>query len=386
VPQDFLMLPELPLTSNGKVDRKALPEPEVSGDGGRGPRNPLEELLCGLFAEVLGKATVGIDDSFFALGGDSIISIQLMSRIRSAFGAQISNRAIFQAPTVAEMASMLDAGDGGGQSAFDVLLPLRANGDRLPVFCVHPVGALSWMYSGLLRHIPAEYPVYGVQARGIAQDEELPGSVPEMAAEYVDAIQRVQPNGPYHLLGWSLGAIIAHEIAAQLEARGERVAMVANLDQTPGLDTEDGEQAPEVDEQGVLRALLGVAGHDGNLGDGPLEHEAVMAALRTEGSALGSFEPEHVLRMVKVVTNNDRIAREHSPSRIEADVLLFVTTPDPEAGPAKVACRLEQWAPYVGGEIRPETVRCEHGNMLDDGPRTEIGRAVVEFLRTTNES
>lgn len=113
------------------------------------------------------------------------------------------------------------------------MLPLRAGGERPPVFCLHPVGGVGWMYTGLMRHLHRDYPLYAVQARGLAEEEPLPQTVPEMAADYLARIQEVQPTGPYHLLGWSMGALLAQEIAVQLQRQGEKVALLVNLDQPP---------------------------------------------------------------------------------------------------------------------------------------------------------
>ena len=168
VPYAFVVVNELPLTPNGKLDRKALPAPEfIASSSSRGPRTPQEEMLCDLFTEVLSVPQIGIDDGFFDLGGHSLLAVQLMSRMKEALGVELNIGTLFAAPTVAGLAERLEMGNG--QSALDVLLPLRASGDRLPLFCVHPAGGLSWCYAGLMKSLGKDYPIYGVQARGIAK-------------------------------------------------------------------------------------------------------------------------------------------------------------------------------------------------------------------------
>lgn len=136
---------------------------------------------------------VGIDDRFFDLGGHSLLAVHLMSRIREAMGAELSIGTLFEAPTVASLAERLESGTGA--SALDVLLPLRTAGEETPLFCVHPAGGLSWCYAGLMSSLEADYPIYGLQARGIGKKESLPQSLDDMAADYIEKIRTVQPKG-----------------------------------------------------------------------------------------------------------------------------------------------------------------------------------------------
>ncbi|MGC9441180.1 amino acid adenylation domain-containing protein [Streptomyces sp. WG5] len=381
VPAAFVALPELPLNTNGKVDRTALPAPDFGPSGGsRGPRNPREELVCRLWAELLKLDRVGIDDNFFELGGDSIISLQLTSRIRSVLGADLSNRALFQAPTVASLLELMGAGSRPDDS-FEVVLTLRDGGEAAPLFCLHPVGGVSWMYSGLLRYVDGAHPVYGIQARGLARDEPLPRSVPEMADDYVARIREVQPSGPYHLLGWSMGAILAHEVAVRLQQQGQEVALLANLDQVPmSAEDLDGEYT-EADEQKVLLALLDFVGRDpGMFGDGPLRHEEVMAVLREEGSALATFDEEHIMRIGAVNNNNWHLTIGFEPGVFDGDVLLFVATRDEDHPEDKTARSVARLSRFVTGAVEVREVDCEHRQLLQAGPVAEIGRALNDRL------
>ncbi|HSZ30787.1 MAG TPA: alpha/beta fold hydrolase, partial [Pseudonocardiaceae bacterium] len=232
VPATVIVLEELPLTTNGKVDRAALPAPDYSEAAkSRRPATPLETMMCRLFAEVLNLPMVGADDNFFELGGHSMLAVQVVSRVHALLGKEIAVRVVFEAPTPAGLISRL--GTGSLDDATRVLLPIRTEGSKPPFFCVHPGGGLSWSYMQLTRYVPADYPLYGLQSRGLDRNAQPARSIPEMASDYIEQIQAVQGSGPYHVLGWSFGGIVAQEIAAQLRAAGEQVGALVIMGAFP---------------------------------------------------------------------------------------------------------------------------------------------------------
>ena len=231
VPAAYVRLERIPLTPNGKLDRRALPELERDAYAHRKyeePQGEIESKLAKIWEKLLGVPQVGFHDNFFELGGHSLLIMQLMVEVRRLFGINISLRDVFMSPTLAELAGALKRGDPG--TRHQNLIPLRPTGTQPPLFMVHALGGGVDYMVDLALFINADIPVYGLQAAGFAPGQEPLKTIEEMAELYLDCIRQVQPHGPYRVAGWSAGGTIAYEMARRLIEMGEQVGFVGLLD------------------------------------------------------------------------------------------------------------------------------------------------------------
>ncbi len=230
VPSAFVFLDALPLTPNQKLDRDKLPPPS----GMRptleseyvAPRDAIELRLVQIWEELLRVRPIGVTDRFFEVGGHSLLALRLLVEVEQKLGRKVPLQALFEEPTIEHMAAVLRRNLGESP----LLVTLKPGDQRLKLFLVHPGGGTLLNYVHLVRHLPAEIPVNGIQARGIDGNGEPHDTLEQMAADYILEIRRAQAEGPYLLAGHSLGGVIAFEIARQLDRENERVAFLGLFD------------------------------------------------------------------------------------------------------------------------------------------------------------
>ena len=232
VPAAFVELEALPLTSNGKLDRKALPAPSFSEDGQQRvePATDLQRQLHAIWAEVLGHGEFGTSDNFFEIGGHSLAAARLVARIEENLGQRLPLASLFQYPTLAALASRLNDREYLDHHRFRSLVILQAQGEASPLFVIHGGGGDVFIHVHLARSLAPRRPVYGLQAVGIDGSEARHRTVEEMASHYASEILRIRPQGPFHLLGYSGGGWYAWATAAELLRRGGCLGLVGLVD------------------------------------------------------------------------------------------------------------------------------------------------------------
>ncbi|HEV7369720.1 amino acid adenylation domain-containing protein [Arenibaculum sp.] len=375
VPTAIVVMDTLPLMPNGKLDRNALPAPSARQQTGDyvAPRDRNELTLQAIWERVLNVSPIGIKDDFFALGGHSLLAVELIGACNEAFSARLPLRALFDRPTIETFADGIRS--GGGQSPYRALVPLQTSGTRAPVFCVHPAGGSAFRYVPLSRCLGTDQPMYGLQASGLEPDEPLAESVETMAACYVEAVRELRPRGPYRLLGWSFGGLVAYEMAHQLDRAGERVELLALLDTPLPRIFRD---APGLSPAEVVAALANQILGPPEPGDdrsGISTLTGLVETARARGLVSPDFTLAQAERMASVVENCIRIGRAYRPPRSSVDLVFFRATA--QEGERRVPDALFDWSPLLAHAPLTIPVACTHLEM----PAARFAEVVARGLQ-----
>ncbi|KJD33682.1 hypothetical protein PK35_07350 [Tamlana nanhaiensis] len=231
MPQEFNILDNLPKTLNGKIDRKALHKPEtekIPETTFTGPRTKAEKIVSSIWQNCLNIPKIDIFSDFFELGGQSIIAVKVMTLLEEETGKRLPLASLFSHPTIEKLALLLDMDNRF--ITWDSLVPIKKGGSKTPLYIVHGAGMNVLIFNALAKNLDDDQPVFALQAKGLNGIDKPHESVPEMAAHYIEAILKQNPNGAFALAGYSFGGIIAYEMAKQLQKKGKRLTMLAMLD------------------------------------------------------------------------------------------------------------------------------------------------------------
>ncbi|MCU0153248.1 non-ribosomal peptide synthetase [Curtobacterium poinsettiae] len=380
VPAGIAAIDAVPLTPNGKVDVRALPELRIGGGAGAAPSGPAELAIAAAFAATLGVDGVRADDSFFALGGHSFVAQPTIQAVNEALDADLPVQALFQAPTVAGLAALVESGGADVAESLRTILPLRPTGQGAPVFAVHPASGVAWKFSTFVARLATTRPILGVQMPGIAPDRPEPataGSLDELLTEYVTAIRGEQPHGPYLLTGYSFGGRLAHHIAARLQAEGEEVALLAVLDAYP---TEASAFDGVADTDDMWRGFLDANGVTPPAGH--LDGERVLSLLAEAGNPLADVPGPVVDRMVRRFRRLGELLDDAPVPVVHGDLHVFAATEDvPANRPAPAV-----WEQFVTGTVTSSSVGARHQDMLTDRALDDVAPVLDHLLENVRHT
>jgi thioesterase domain-containing protein/acyl carrier protein len=335
IPSVLVVLESIPLTPNGKLDRRALPAPEEAGGAFQGqfiaPRDAMELQLAQVWQEVLKVPSVGVRDNFFERGGHSLLAVRVLSRIRQTMSVDLPLSVFFkQQPTVENLAAYIREQRGDAPGQFSPLVEIKRGTSGTPFFCVHPSGGNVLCYAELAQHLDAEQSFYGLQARGLEAWQAASTTIEEMAESYVEAIREVQPEGPYLLGGWSMGGLVAFEMAQQLQAQGQQVSLLALLDtMVPTPENRLGEpdelslMANFALDMGLSIEHLQVS-PDEILRLNSEQQLAYVLEMATRANVLPpDIDPSHVERLYHVFKTNVRAMLNYEPRPFPGQLTVF---------------------------------------------------------------
>ena len=408
VPQHIEVLPHLPRTPNGKVDRKSLPAPAMQAVASTPaattrPASGLERMLMRIWCELLQMKDIGVDDDFFDLGGDSLLAVRAFERMQKLTGVNLPLASLLTAPTIARQAAALRAAGavepsdtaspaaafaGTAEKSWSPLVPIQPNGKRPPLFCIHAVGGNVLNYVPLAKALGNDQPFYGVQAVGLDGLTPPLDSLPDMAARYLPEIRAVQPNGPYFLGGGSMGGMIAYEIARQLKEQGGQIGLLALFD-TYGpanrrFETERADQLAALGRalhERLARARgLNAKGKLAMLmkGIGRRVHRVTDALLVRLLQSTRSPLP-HALRYREIERVHERAHMAYKAPPSDISVTLFRASEQCEG---MTSSRTLGWDELVGGAVEVIEIPGNHDNLIEQPALAESLKEVLQRAQT----
>ena len=359
VPVVLMQLADLPLSANGKLDRKALPLPTLGGErSGRPPEPGMETLVAAAFSQLLGCEVNDIDADFFALGGHSLLAMRLAAQLSRQLARQVTPGQVMVASTVGKLSALLaaDLSDEQAQRlGLDTLLPLRES-DGPTLFCFHPASGFAWQFSVLARYLSPRWSITGIQSPRPQGPMASAASLDEVCEHHLQTLLAQQPHGPYYLFGYSLGGTLAQGIAARLRQRGEAVAFLGLLDTWPP----ETQNWAEKEANGLDPAVLAEIAR---------ERETFLAA--QQGQASGELFCAIEANYADAV----RLLTTAHSAKFDGKATLFVAEKTRQAGmdPQVV------WGPWVG-ELEVFSQNCAHVDIISPQAFEAIGPVVREIL------
>ena len=382
LPAHITVLEALPLNPNGKVNRRALPKP---GQAWRlqhmneyiGPRDTIEWNIAQIWGQLLDLKLVGVRENFFSVGGNSLLAVRLLAALEETFGIKLPLNTLFQGNTIEYLASLV-RGQEDYASSWQTLVEFyswQKDTDKLPFFCVHPSSGDTFAYADLARFIGSDQPFYAFQSRGLDGKQAPLESIEEMAHYYISLLHGVQPQGPYLLGGWSMGGIVAYEMARQLSMQGEVVALLAMLDATIVPAIEGGDEE-------MTRAWFGkdIPWEQFSQLDEEAQTSYTLEYLRQIGIELPDTDIHFYRNHMRLFRINSRAVFNYTPQPYAGDLTAFRCREAAAHLPPDLA-----WGDFVRGALKIYEVPGNHHSMMAYPHVEELARQVRRCIDETYE-
>ena len=377
-------------------DRPCVTKDNLSG------LTPIEENLLRLWRDILDSPRVSAEDDFFLSGGNSLSAIELLIRIQREYHVSLPPDTIYRSPTIQEQAALLQKMAVTAKEYHTLIFPLREEGSLPPLFCIHPLGGWMDHYLKILSAIDQDRPVFGIRGRGLEPGEVLPITVEDTAREQVEAIRTVQKTGPYHLIGFSNGGIIAFELACQLQELNEEVVFLGLIDVS----------APSTEVR-YFKTLAATLFPGRILGKIPAFFESqlkahpdsrvyawILHSIHTvfhkvlsrsgkkslpqsvqEAHSAVNFKEDTIAHFPKASHPNMIVqlnaSRMYLPPTFRGDIILFSTGPDRILHPGDMT---RGWASIITGKCEVIAVTGDHSNLFDEPHISVLQKKIRERL------
>ena len=387
LPSRWFEVKQLPLTSSGKIDRFRLRtdfqdvQELTSGDQNLLPSTRTEKQLIGIWKQLLKLDEISVADDFFELGGHSLLVVRLFSEIRRVFSVHLPLAMIYSLRTVREIGQVIDETLLGEVTPeLPSLVPIQTDGERAPFFCIHARDGLTLKYRQLSEALGDNQPFYGLRSQGIEGDALPLQSIEAMAERYISEIQEVQPEGPYHLGGWSLGGWIAFEMARQLRAKGEKVGPVVIFD-TRAHKHPNYKKALSLSQRVHFRLKAIQSNIRNHLnqavkGSGPVSYFGSLVKRKASRGRKGPrqivWEGEIPLYVEQVWNANRKALKRYQPRPADIKIALFRTEEDG-------AGAHYGWDELVGHQVQLFDVSGNHTTFLEP-PNVDKLAAIMKAL------
>lgn len=397
LPSAFIRLKTLPLTPNGKIDKQALPIPDLFKSDQETtfvpPREALELQLTQIWEDLLNVRPISVTDNFFDLGGHSLLAVRLIAQIEKQFQHKLPLSSFLQAATIEHLAGILRQQPQAWERS--PLIKIQSHGTNSPLFFMHPIGGNVICYASLASHLGSEQPFYGVEAPGLYGEEVPLESVEALAAHYIQALKTIQPQGPYYLGGWSMGGIVAFEMAQQLQQQGEAIALLALLDSTPPLSNTPSptDNTNSLEDARLLADLAESTAHffGKQLSISPTELQSldpeqqlnyVLEVMKAANFVPPDIQPSQIQAFLQVYKSNARALMRYVPKRYSGQITLFRSSqPLPEH--QTISDTISSWASLSTQPIDIHTVPGDHTTMLAEPNVQVLAAQIKDCLKRT---